>query len=146
MNNNSDGLVVDARILAALRAVNPPLEKLMSDRFALRHEVRHAHAELECAQRRVDDLRDFREVLVPRYIAFAKAVSLGAAGLTLLALAAAFFTDLLEVRTTASLFASLLLPLWLVDQAEQEFGRWRVRLGKPPSFKSRATDNWSLAS
>ena len=135
MNDNSETLVVDARILAAMQAVNPPLEKLMSERFALRHEAWHARAELECAQGRVDEMRNFREVLIPRYIAFAKAVSLGAAGLTLLALAAAFFTGLFEVRTTASLFASLLLPLWLVDQAEQEFGRWRIRLGKPPIFK-----------
>jgi hypothetical protein len=138
MNDNSQTSVVDARILAAMQAVNPALEKLMTERFALRHEVRQAHIELECGQRRVDELRNFREVLIPRYIAFAKVVSLISAGLTLLALAAAFFWGLFEVKTTASLFASLLLPLWLVDQAEQEFGRWQFRLGKSPIFNSPA--------
>ncbi|KUR78072.1 hypothetical protein [Novosphingobium sp. FSW06-99] len=140
MNDNSDISVVDVRILAAMQAVNPPLEKLMTERFALRHEVRQANLELECRQRRVDELRNFREVLIPRYIAFAKVVSLGAAGLTLLALAAAYFFCLFEVKATASLFASLLLPLWLVDQAEQEFGRWEVRLGKSPNFNCRTAD------
>ena len=135
MNDNSEISVVDARILAAMQAVNPPLEKLMTERVALRLEVRQANMELEYRQRRVDELRNFREVLIPRYIAFAKVVSLGAAGLTLFALVTAFITGLFEVRNTASLFASLLLPLWLVDQAEQEFGRWRIRLGKPPIFK-----------
>ena len=140
MNDNSETSAIDARIFAAMQAVNPPLEKLMTERFALRHEVRQANVELECRQRRVDELRNFREVLVPRYIAFAKVVSLGAAGLTLLALATAFFNGLFEVRNTASFFASLLLPIWLVDQAEQEFGRWRVRIGKTPIFISRAAD------
>jgi len=140
MNDNSQTSVIDARILAAMQAVNPALEKLMTERFALRHEVRQANVELEYRQRRVDELRNFREVLVPRYIAFAKVVSLGAAGLTLLALATAFFTGIFEVRNTASLFASLLLPIWLIDQAEQEFGRWRVRIGETPIFISRAAD------
>ena len=140
MNDNSEILLVDARILAAMQAVNPPLEKLMTERFALRHEVRQANVELECRQRRVDELRNFREVLIPRYIAFAKVVSLGAAGLTLFALVTAFFTGLFEVRNTASLFASLLLPIWLVDQAEQEFGRWRVRIGETPIFICRTAD------
>ena len=140
MNDNSENSVVDARILAALHAVNPPLEKLMTDRFALRNEVRQANVELECRHRRLEELRKFSEVLIPRYIAFAKVVSLGAAGLTLLALVIAFFTGLFEVRTTASLFASLLLPIWLVDQAEQEFGWWEVRLGKSPIFHARTAD------
>jgi len=140
MNDNSDISVVDARILAAIKAVNPPLEKLMTDRLALRNEVRQANVELECRQRRVEELRNFREVLIPRYIAFAKVVSLGAAGLTLLALATAFSTGLFEVRTTASLFGSLLLPIWLVDQAEQEFGRWKVLPGKSPIFHARTAN------
>ncbi len=139
MNDNSETSAIDARIFAAMQAVNPPLEKLMTDRLALRHEVRQARLDLECRQHRVDELHNFREVLIPRYIAFAKFVSLGAAGLTLLALAASFFFGLFEVKTAASLFASLLLPLWLVDQAEQEFGRWQVRLSKSPIFNARTS-------
>ena len=35
MDNDAQSPIADARILAAMKAVNPPLEKLMADRFAL---------------------------------------------------------------------------------------------------------------
>jgi len=41
-------------------------------------------------------------------------------------LSLALFKGLFEVKTTATLFASLLLPIWIVDQAEKRFGRWVV--------------------
>jgi hypothetical protein len=65
--------------------------------------------------------------LDPSYIGVVKAIALGAATLALIALALALFKSLFEVKTTATLFASLLLPLWIVDQAEKRFGRWVVR-------------------
>jgi hypothetical protein len=64
--------------------------------------------------------------LIPRYIGIVKAIALGAATLALIALALALFKGLFEVKTTATLFASLLLPVWIVDQAERKFGRWIV--------------------
>lgn len=126
MNDNTVEPITDARLLAAMKAVSPPLEKLMEDRLALRHDVNRVRAELEQERQRTDDLRRLRDLMIPRYIAIAKAVTLAAATIILIALAVAFFTGLFEIKTTASLFASLLLPLWLVEIAERRFGRWEL--------------------
>lgn len=128
MNDNKADSMTDARILAAMQAVNPPLEKLMADRLSLRQDVDRTRAELESERRRLDELRKFRDVMIPRYIAVAKAITLTAATAGLIALATAFFSGLLETKTTASLFASLILPLWLVELAERRFGRWEISL------------------
>lgn len=116
MNDNQLPPIADERLLAAMKAVNPPVEKLMADRLALRQEMRQAK----------DELERVRHHLIPRYIGVAKAVALGAATLALVALALALFKGLFEVKTTATLFASLLLPVWIVDLAEKRFGRWIV--------------------
>jgi hypothetical protein len=121
MNDNNAEPIADARILAAMKAVNPPIERLMADRFALRREVQNLHL--------------VRDVLIPRYIAAAKGVTLVAATIATMAVAAALYTGLLEAKTTGSLFASLLLPLWLVDMAESRFGRWEIQLGAPFGFR-----------
>ncbi|RVU04668.1 hypothetical protein EOE18_10945 [Novosphingobium umbonatum] len=117
MNDNQLPPIADARLLAAMKAVNPPIEKLMADRLALRQEM----------MRTKDELERVRHHLLPRYIGIVKAIALGAATLALIALALALFKGLFEVKTTATLFASLLLPVWIVDQAERKFGRWIVR-------------------
>lgn len=137
MNDNTVEPITDARLLAAMKAVSPPLEKLMADRLALRHDVNRVQAELEQERHRTDDLRRLRDLLIPRYIAIAKAVTLAAATITLIALAVAFFTGLLEIKNTASLFASLLLPLWLVEVAERRFGRWEVSWADGDAIKFR---------
>jgi len=116
MNDNQLPPIADERLLAAIKAVNPPVEKLMADRLALRQEMRQAK----------DELERVRQHLIPRYIGVAKVIALGAATLALVALALALFKGLFEVKTTATLFASLLLPIWIVDQAERRFGRWVV--------------------
>ena len=116
MNDNQLPPIADERLLAAMKAVNPPVEKLMADRLALRQEMRQAK----------DELERVRHHLIPRYIGIAKVIALGAATLALIALALALFKGLFEVKTTATLFASLLLPVWIVDQAEKRFGRWVV--------------------
>ena len=116
MNDNQMPPIADERLLAAIKAVNPPVEKLMSDRLALRQEMKQAKNELE----------HFRLHLIPRYIGIIKAIALGAATLALVALALALFKGLFEVKATATLFTSLLLPIWIVDQAETRFGRWVV--------------------
>lgn len=116
MNDNQVPQIADERLLAAMKAVNPPVEKLMADRLALRQEMRQAK----------DELERFRRHMIPRYIGIVKAIALGAATLALIALALALFKGLFEVKTTATLFASLLLPIWIVDQAEKRFGRWIV--------------------
>ena len=116
MNDRQLPPIADERLLAAIKAVNPPVEKLMADRLALRQEMRQAKNELE----------HFRHHLIPKYIGVIKAIALGAATLALIALALALFKGLFEVKTTATLFASLLLPIWIVDQAETRFGRWVV--------------------
>lgn len=116
MNDNHLPSIADERLLAAMKAVNPPLEKLMADRLALRQEMRQAKDELEFV----------RYQMIPRYIGFVKAIALGAATLALIALALALFKSLFEIKTTTILFASLLLPVWIVDQAEAKFGRWRI--------------------
>ncbi|WP_018075900.1 hypothetical protein [Novosphingobium nitrogenifigens] len=116
MNDNQLPPIADERLLAAMKAVNPPVEKLMADRLALRQETRQAK----------DELERVRHHLIPRYIGIVKAIALGAATLALIALALALFKGLFEVKTTATLFASLLLPIWIVDQAEKRFGRWVV--------------------
>lgn len=128
MNDNKVDAISDARILAAMQAVNPPVEKLMSDRLVLRQDVSRTRAELEFERKRLDEVRKVRDEMVPRYIAVVKAITLTATTIGLIALATAFFTDLLETSTIASLFASLLLPLWLVELAERRFGRWEVSL------------------
>jgi hypothetical protein len=117
MNDNQLPPIADERLLAAMKAVNPPVEKLMADRLALRQEM----------MRTKDELERVRHHLIPRYIGIVKAIALGAATLALIALALALFKGLFEVKTTATLFASLLLPVWIVDQAERKFGRWIVR-------------------
>jgi hypothetical protein len=40
MNDNKLPPIADERLLAAMKAVNPPVEKLMADRLALRQEMR----------------------------------------------------------------------------------------------------------
>ena len=109
MNDNQLPPIADERLLAAMKAVNPPVEKLMADRLALRQEMMQTK----------DELERVRHHLLPRYIGIVKAIALGA-------LALALFKGLFEVKTTATLFASLLLPVWIVDLAEKEFGRWIV--------------------
>jgi hypothetical protein len=137
MNDDSGLPIVDARVLAAMRAVNPPVEKLMNDRLSLRLEARRTQQELEAAEYQMAELRHFREVQIPRYIAVAKVASLTAASLLLVSLIVALFFGLIEVKTTASLFASLILPLWIVDIAEQSFGKWRFSAGTGFRFISR---------
>lgn len=116
MNDNQLPPIADERLLAAMKAVNPPLEKLMADRLVLRQEMMQTK----------DELKRVRHHLLPRYIGIVKAIALGAATLALIALALALFKGLFEVKTTATLFVSLLLPVWIVDQAEKHFGRWVI--------------------
>ncbi len=116
MNDNHLPSIADERLLAAMKAVNPPVEKLMADRLALRQEMRQTR----------DELEHVRHQMIPRYIGFVKAIALGAASLALIAMALALFKGLFEVKTTTILFASLLLPVWIVDQAEVRFGRWVI--------------------
>ena len=137
MNDNRTDPISDARILAAMQAVNPSLEVLMADRLALRQDANRTRAELESERQHAAELRRFRELLIPRYIAAAKTMTLTAATIGVIALAAAFFTGLLEIKTTASLFISLLLPLWLVELAERKFGRWEVSLLAPGGIRFR---------
>jgi hypothetical protein len=127
MNDNQLPPIADERLLAAMKAVNPPVEKLMADRLALRQEMRQAK----------DELERVRHHLIPRYIGIVKAIALGAATLALIALALALFKGLFEVKTTATLFASLLLPVWIVDQAEKRFGRWVVHRDGRAKFIER---------
>ena len=137
MNDNRTDPISDARILAAMQAVNPSLEVLMADRLALRQDANRTRAELESERQHAAELRRFRELLIPRYIAAAKTMTLTAATIGVIALAAAFFTGLLEIKTTASLFISLLLPLWLVELAERKFGRWEVSSLAPGRIRFR---------
>jgi hypothetical protein len=62
MNDNHLPSIADERLLAAMQAVNPPLEKLMADRLALRQEMRQAKDELEFV----------RYQMIPRYIGSSK--------------------------------------------------------------------------
>ena len=135
MNDNKADPITDARILAAMQAVNPSLEVLMADRLALRQDANRTLAELESERQYAAELRRFHDILIPRYIAVAKAVTLTAAAIAVIALATAFFTGLLETKVTASLFISLLLPLWLVELAERRFGRWEVSALAPGGIK-----------
>lgn len=48
--------ITDKRLLAALKEVNPPIEKLMADRFELRQEMRRKEAELEAERQRVAEM------------------------------------------------------------------------------------------
>ena len=135
MNDNPPTAVSDQRLLAAMMAVNPPIEKLMADRLSLRQKMREAQELLELERQRALELSHVRDVSIPRYIALAKAFTVTAAVLALVALGFALFTGLLEIKLPASLFASLLLPLWLVDTAERQFGRWEFRSGRSIRFR-----------
>ena len=135
MNDNPPTAISDQRLLAAMMAVNPPIEKLMADRLSLRQEMREAQELLELERQRALELSHVRDVSIPRYIGIAKAFTVTAAVLALVALGFALFTGLLEIKLPASLFASLLLPLWLVDTAERQFGRWEFRSDRPVRFR-----------
>ena len=138
MNDNDARPISDLRLLAAMQAVNPPLEKLMADRLALRQELDRTKGQLVDVQCHAHNLGHVNEVLIPRYIAAAKASTLFVATATLMALATALFTGLLELRIISTLFASLIFPLWLVDLAERRFGRWEFRRGMGFSYGSTA--------
>lgn len=138
MNDNHASPVDDARLLAAMQAVNPSTEKLMADRLALRRDLERARCELTDTRARANDLSQYRDVLIPRYIAAAKIGTLMVATIALMGIAAALFTSLLELKLTASLFASLMLPLWLVDMAERKFGRWELQRSARFRFASRS--------
>ena len=135
MNDNFPTAISDQRLLTAMMAVNPPIEKLMADRLSLRQEMREAQEQLELERQRARELSHVQDVSISRYVGLAKAFTVTAAVLALVALGFALFTDLLEIKLPASLFASLLLPLWLVDTAERQFGRWEFRSGRPIRFR-----------
>lgn len=118
MNDNDCPPITDAGILAAMRAVNPPLEKLMEERLALRIENRETRVRLGEALVQVTQLQYTRDWDTLRYITEAKRITLLTACVALAALATAMFTHLLSVTLTAPLLSSLLLPLWIVDYAE----------------------------
>lgn len=141
MNDNLPLAITDQRLLAAMMAVNPPIEKLMADRLSLRQEMRETQEQLELERQRARELSHVQDVSISRYIGFAKAFTVTAAVLALVALGLALFTGLLEIKLPASLFASLLLPLWLVDTAERQFGRWEFRSGRPIRFRFVASSH-----
>jgi len=134
MNDNTGSPILDHRILGAMMAVNPSLEMVMADRLLLRRDNRQTKAQLNEALSRISVLQNVRDVQLPNFIGLAKFASLSAASVLLVALVIAFFTHFLAITTTASLFASLILPLWLVDHAEQKFGRWELDVGTSPRF------------
>jgi hypothetical protein len=108
MNNDSQLPIADARVLAAMRAVNPPIEKLMTDRLSLRIEF-DGHSrnwKRLIARRRITVLR---EVQIPRTYAAAKFVSLAAASILLVALINALFLASSRSKPQASpfLFATM---------------------------------------
>jgi hypothetical protein len=88
MNDNQLPPIADERLLAAMKAVNPPVEKLMADRLALRQEMKQAK----------DELERVRHHLIPRYICIVKAIVLGAATMALIALALALFKGSLRSK------------------------------------------------
>ena len=123
-----------AQLLATMQAVSPSLEKLMAERVALRTEIRSAQAALAETEKQIAQLQTVRDVRIPGYIAIAKTVALIATIAALAALALSLFTNLLDVKIIAPLFVSLLIPLWLVDFAEQHVGRWHLHLDRAPTF------------
>jgi|GEM_PF-3015442 len=123
-----------ANLLATLQAVSPPLEKLMAERLALRRAMQSAQSALVDAERQIDDLQQVFDVRIPRYIATAKSVALTATAASLISLSVSLFSDLFAITITAPIFGSLLIPLWLVNRAESQFGRWQLHLDRTPTF------------
>lgn len=123
-----------ANLLATMQALSPPLEKLMADRIALRNEVRSAQSALAETEKQILNLKQVRDVRIPRYIAVAKTAALIATIITLVAFTLSLFTNLFEIKIVTPLFASLPIPLWLVDLAEGHFGRWHLHLDRAPTF------------
>lgn len=123
-----------AHLLATMQALSPPLEKLMTERVALRAEIRSAQSALAETEKQIVHLKQVRDVRIPRYIAVAKSAALIATIIALVALTLSLFTGLFEIKIVAPLFASLLIPLWLVDFAERNFGRWHLHLDRAPTF------------
>lgn len=118
--------ITDTRLLAALKEVNPPIEKLMADRFELRQEMRRKEAELEAERQRVAEMDRLKLEIIPQSLAFAKITVLTFATIALIALILAFFQKAFETKTISIILISLLLPLWLIDRAENKFGRISV--------------------
>ena len=124
-------------LLATMRALSPSLEKLMADRIALRTEVRSAQSALVETQKQIVRLKQLRDVRIPRYIAVAKTAALIATIVALVALTLSLFSNLFEIKIVVPLFGSILIPLWLVDFAEQCFGRWHLHVARAPTFVRR---------
>jgi hypothetical protein len=121
-------------LLATMQAVSPSLEKMMAERLDLRRQIRASQTALAETEAQITALQRVRDVRIPQYIGIAKAVTLAATIAALIALSLSLFTSLIEIKVTAPLFASLLLPLWLVDHAEQHFGRWQIHVGARANF------------
>lgn len=115
--------ITDERLLAALKEVNPPIEKLMADRFELRQKMRRKQAELDAERQRVKEMHFLTLVEIPQSLAFAKRTVLLIASLSLFALVIAYFSTIFEIKTISIILISLLLPIWLIDRAEGKFGR-----------------------
>ncbi|WP_018075316.1 hypothetical protein [Novosphingobium nitrogenifigens] len=115
--------ITDERLLVALKEVNPPIEKLMADRFELRQEMRRKQAELDAERQRVKEMHFLTFEEIPQSLAFAKRTVLLIASLSLFALIIAYFSKIFEIKTISIIFISLLLPIWLIDRAEGKFGR-----------------------
>lgn len=126
MNNDRLPSIADKRLLAALKEVNPPIEKLMADRFELRQEMRRKEAELDVERQRGAEMDRLKLEIIPQSLAFAKLMVLAIATITLIALILALFQKTFEIKTISIILISLLLPLWLVDRAESRFGRTSV--------------------
>jgi len=125
---------ITEHLLAAMSAVSPSREKLMAERVALRQQIRAAQNDLAETESEIASLRQVRDERIPNSILIAKAVTLTATIAALIAVSLSLFTSLIEIKVTAPLFASLLLPLWLVDQAERHFGRWHIHFGARANF------------
>jgi hypothetical protein len=123
-----------ANLLSTLEAVSPAREKLMAERLALRQQVRAAQTALAEKEAQIAALQKVRDVRIPHYIAIAKSITIFATIAALIAFSMSLFTSLIEIKIIAPLFASLLVPLWVVDCAERHFGRWRLHVGARPSF------------
>jgi len=117
-----------------MRAVTPSSDKLMADRLALRQQIRAAETALAETETQIAALKQVGDVQIPQLIGIAKAVTLAATIAALTILSLSLFTSLIEIKVTAPLFASLLIPLWLVDRAERHFGRWHLHFNGARTF------------
>jgi hypothetical protein len=114
----------DLRVLEAMKAVNPRLESLMTERGQLRRNMREQETKLEFAETRLKSLAQFSSVTIPDQVARHRSkILIVLAGLVTLH-AIALFSGLIDPKYTWLLFPPFLFAFWQIEGLQKQIGQW----------------------